>query len=239
MRIRSEFLIGVVSRLLVILFRTLYLTVRIKPILAVPEGTPSNQDGSCCHTFCLWHDSLLTCIFGAKKPRMIALVGPHRDGSYVSQVLRGVGIRPVRGSSSRGGAKAIVEILRNAPGHDISMTPDGPRGPRRVMKSGCAFIAMHTGQPVVTLAVAPTRYWNVPGSWTTLAIPKPFSTVYVLTGRPIHIPPNSSRGQLEMFTQQIQAEMDRTHELADRLVAGEDFPVQELLSAPQEQRVAA
>lgn len=229
-KIRSEFLIAVLSRMMVLALRVLFMTCRIKKYLAVPEGVPDNQTGERCHTYSIWHDSLLVCIFITRRPKMIALVGAHRDGSYVSQVLKAVGIRPIRGSSSKGGAKAIVEILERAEGHDVAMTPDGPRGPRREMKSGCAFISGHTGQPVLATSFTCTNAWHIKGSWTTLMVPKPFSTIYCLSGNPIAVPRNASRGQIELLTQQIQAEMDRVNALGERLASGEKFDVQGQLS---------
>ncbi|MEW4486808.1 lysophospholipid acyltransferase family protein [Thalassoglobus sp. JC818] len=239
MRIRSEFMVGVASRMLVWVMRLLFLTVRVKKFVAVPGATPDHQNGENCHSFSIWHDSLLVTIFIVRRPRMFALVGRHRDGSYVSNVLRAVGIRPVRGSSSRGGAQAAAELIQQSRGHDLAMTPDGPRGPRRQMKPGCAFVASHTEKPVVPMAFSCSRAWHVRGSWTDLMIPKPFSTVYALAGPPIPILKGASRADLVRATREIQAEMDRLNEIAVRLAAGETLDVAELLTRPEDQSIAA
>ena len=109
--------------------------------------------------------------------------------------------------------------------HHLVLTPDGPRGPRREVKKGIAFLASHSGRPIIPTAYACRSCWRVRGNWTDLMIPRPFTTVYFLTGNAIDIPPKLSKPQLAHYTQIAQDAMDRLQADADRLAAG-DGPVE-------------
>ena len=220
MRLQSPRLVSVLSTLLVALFRCLFWTVRTEFHLACPETNPY-QPATRFFVYSVWHDSMLVPVFGGRQPATVALVGAHRDGSWVANVLRAVGIGSVRGSSSRGGARAARALINDTRGHHIVMTPDGPRGPRHELKDGLAFVASRTEKEVVPTAFSATRSWMFPGSWTDLMIPKPFSRVFLLTGEPVRIPPDADRETLERYTQMLQAEMDRLNEAARRLATGD------------------
>ncbi len=232
-RINSRRLNIVLAAAMTFGFRVLFRTLRFKYYLADPQTSPYQPAGSQQYLYSVWHDSMVVPTFIGRQPATVALVGRHRDGSYVSDILNSVGIRSIRGSSSRGGSEAVKQMIADSSNHHIVMTPDGPRGPRREMKSGCAFVASRTGKHVVPTAFTCRRAYYIPGSWTNLMIPYPFTTVHVLSGAPIAIPADASKGELERYTQQIQASMDQLNADADQLAAG---TIQQPSTTPQAER---
>ena len=149
---------------------------------------------------------------------MVALTSGHRDGLFVESVLKSVHVPAVRGSSGRTGGKAARRLLQTAKTHDIIVTPDGPRGPRRIMSRGVVYLASRSGNAIVPTAYACENAWEIQGSWTTQTIPKPFSKVAFVAGDPISIPPDLDRDGIEIHRETVQREMNALQEYADSLV---------------------
>lgn len=220
MKIRSQRLIRLLARVAAGVFRLLFATTRIEILASRPGISPYEDSGAQKYLYCIWHDSILGPIFGGRCVQMAALVSRHGDGSYVADALECVGITPIRGSSSRGGAAALREMLDAARQMDISIATDGPRGPRRTVKDGIVYLASQTGRPIVPTAFSARRGWRVQGRWTDLLIPKPFTKIWLLGGEPIVVPPGLSRDQLTRYREQVQQAMDELTACADRLACG-------------------
>jgi len=219
-RIKTKWVTTAVAVLISCLFKLLFKTLRIRLLCVEDAPRPYAQAAGQYFIYPVWHDSMAAPIFSGRQPSMVALVGAHTDGSYVSTVLKSVGIGSVRGSSSRGGSQALRQLLADTEARHIVLTPDGPRGPRRQLKPGLAFMASRTGKAVVPTAFACTHAWYPQGKWTELMIPRPFSTMYCLAGKTIKVPPNASKEELNDFTVLIQAAMNHLNDLAEQLVAG-------------------
>lgn len=219
-KIRNRTLDRVIAWSAFLLLRALFLTVRTD-IRVAEKGAITNVPpvGTTRYCFCLWHDIILSALFCHKAHSLSALVSRHQDGTYLSDLLKLLGIRPVRGSASRGGAQATKQLLEMSDQH-VCITPDGPRGPRRQMKDGITYVSARTGRPVVPVAVKATRCWKIPAGWSDIMVPKPFSRVIGVTGKAIHVPADSSREQIAEYTARIQDEMDRLDALGDQLVLG-------------------
>ena len=224
MKIKSPFLNRVICSLAVSVLKVLYKTTRIEIRLgdALDDPYNANRDRECIYS--VWHDLLLFPLFMQTPKSIVALVGRHRDGDYVSNVLKALKLKSIRGSSSRGGTEAILKAVEEVKDHSLVVTPDGPRGPRRKMKQGCIFVAAQTGIPVVATAFSASRAWKPMGSWTDLVIPKPFSKVYAVTSKPFFIPQDATREEIAAATDLIQAEMDRLNSISEALAAGEEMP---------------
>ena len=145
-----------------------------------------------------------------------------------------LGYSTVRGSSRRGGANALRQLLDDTAGKHIVFTPDGPCGPRRQLKQGCVFVASQLGRSLLPGAFVATKAWRPKGKWTDLAIPKPFSTIYVITGEAIAIPSDLTREQLSDYIALAQQAMDRLSEQVERMLSGKQPPPTEI-----DNRVAA
>jgi lysophospholipid acyltransferase (LPLAT)-like uncharacterized protein len=145
---------------------------------------------------------------------MSALVSKHQDGSYLSESMHWLHVTPYRGSTNRGGAQAVRQLVDAAERLHITITPDGPRGPRRTMKDGIVFLASRSGQAIVPMAFGCRRGVRINGTWTDMLLPLPFTRVYLASAEPIHVPSDLSREQLVDYTARVQQAMD---DLAARL----------------------
>ncbi len=221
MRIKSKKLTSAAALLMSCFFKLLFKTLRVQIHSVADDAPPYFKERTRCFVYPVWHDSMAVPIFYGRQPATVALVGAHNDGSYVSTVLKTVGIRSVRGSSSRGGAKALRQLLAETEGAHIVLTPDGPRGPRRELKPGLAFLASRTSKVVIPTAFAADREWRPQGKWTDLMIPKPFSRVFALLGNPIEIPRKASKDELDQYNDLIQTAMDHLNELVEQVARGE------------------
>ena len=221
MKIRSRFLIRTLAWSLGLLFRVLFATTRKRLVTAVPDISPFADTRGTKYIYCIWHDEIVGAIFSGPPRDCAALVSKHADGSYVADIVEALGMTAIRGSSQRGGSAALRQMMDEAATKHICIATDGPRGPRRVVKDGIVFLASQTGRTIIPYAFAASRMWRPRGSWTDLAIPWPFSTVYIVGSWPMAVPPNLSRDELALWRETLQAEMDRMNAAAQRLAAGE------------------
>ncbi len=100
--------------------------------------------------FAFWHNRQLLMPLAYRGGGAYALISQHRDGELIARIAERLGIRTVRGSSTRGGAAALRELIRaGRSGADLAVTPDGPKGPRYVAKLGVVQLAKATGLPIV------------------------------------------------------------------------------------------
>jgi lysophospholipid acyltransferase (LPLAT)-like uncharacterized protein len=147
--------------------------------------------------FVLWHGRLLAPAYLHRHEQLATLVSRSADGEYLSRLLVHWGYLPVRGSSSRGGMAAVRELAREArSGRSLVITPDGPRGPREVMKHGPLYVARLSGRPIIPVAAAADRGWWFEG-WDRFLVPKPFARVLVKYGEPFYVPRAADAAVLE------------------------------------------
>lgn len=165
--------------------------------------------------FCIWHNRLflsLACYFTyvvKRQPerKMAALVSASRDGGMLTRVLELYNIVPIRGSSSRRGAQAMVELHSSAQkGLDLAITPDGPRGPRYQIHPGVITLAQLTGLPILPVTYYLSLKYTL-RSWDRFQIPLPFSTCTVSAGKPIYIPRQLTPEEREQWRQKVNQTM--------------------------------
>jgi lysophospholipid acyltransferase (LPLAT)-like uncharacterized protein len=228
MKVRYRWLNLLLSYLATAGLRLLFLTVRVTHHRMAPEATPYvRPNGLQRYTFCMWHDHIVLAVFSMRTWNLAGLISQHRDGGYLADSVLIAGIQPVRGSTSRGGAEAVAEIISQPELH-LAMTPDGPRGPRRTMKEGIIYIASRSRRPIVPTALVANRFWSVPGSWSDMILPKPFSRVLLIAGTPVTVPEDLPREQMAAWANSLQKEMDRLDTLSRRIIAGDDTAVAEI-----------
>jgi len=228
MKIRSRSLNLVVSYVATFCLRVLFLTVRVRHFKVVEDGTPyARPKGPHRYTFSMWHDQIVLAVFSLRTWNLAGLISRHRDGGYLADSVQIVGIQPVRGSTSRGGAEAVSEIL-SRPNLHLAMTPDGPRGPRRKMKEGIVYISSRSGRPIVPTALICNRYWTVPGDWSDMVIPKPFSQVILISGTPMVLPLDLPRENMAAWADFLTVEMERLEGIALRIAIGETAAIAEI-----------
>jgi lysophospholipid acyltransferase (LPLAT)-like uncharacterized protein len=144
-----------------------------------------------------WHEYMLMPIALRGDRRMVALASAHQDGQLVSRAMRHLGWGVAHGSTTRGGAAALLRLLR-ADGRNPNLTPDGPRGPRRRMALGPVFLASRLGLPLACVGYGYDRPWRA-RSWDRFAVPRPFSRARAVFGPPLPVPPNLDRDGLEAY----------------------------------------
>jgi lysophospholipid acyltransferase (LPLAT)-like uncharacterized protein len=139
------------------------------------------------HVFLLWHEALLPLLWQHRNQGIAIVVSEARDGQYLSDVATSLGYRTVRGSSTRGGARALLGAVRElrAAGA-VAFTPDGPRGPRRELKPGVVAAAQRGGGVIVPIHAEADRAWRL-HSWDRFMIPKPLARVRITYGRPFEV----------------------------------------------------
>ncbi len=148
---------------------------------------------------------------------MAGLTSRHTDGSIVSEVMAALDIKPVRGSTRRGGASALAELIDTLKDYDVAITPDGPRGPRRRLKDGIVFLASVTGVPIVPVTFSCASAWRPQGRWTDMTVPKPLTRAWLLTGVPLEVPAGLERHQLRDHLELLQSVMDEQQQFGDAL----------------------
>ena len=137
--------------------------------------------------FAFWHGRILPATLFWKDRGIVVITSQNFDGEWIAGIIRRFGYGTARGSTSRGGARALVQLRRDlADGKPAAFTIDGPRGPARVAQAGAVFLAGATSQPLLPFHIEANRFWTA-NSWDRTQVPKPFSTVAVAIGAPIHV----------------------------------------------------
>ena len=167
--------------------------------------------------YCVWHNRLALCMPAyfnyVKKHRhstgLAAMVSASRDGGFLTGILERFHVQPVRGSSSRRGPQALLELTTWAErGYDLAITPDGPRGPLYVVQEGVMSLAQLTGLPIV-----PVSYhlgWRIRvKSWDRFQIPLPFSRCEMIYEKPIFVPREATAAEREVLRLQLEASLRR------------------------------
>ena len=162
--------------------------------------------------FCIWHNRLALSLLMhehyartiGREARLAALVSASKDGGVLARVLEHFEVQPVRGSSSRRGPQALLELTTWADrGYDLAITPDGPRGPCYVAQEGAVAVAQITGRPVIPCSQR--LGWKIRlKSWDGFQIPLPFSPVVMKFGEPLPVPRELSAAQREEFRVELE-----------------------------------
>ncbi|MEO7273209.1 MAG: lysophospholipid acyltransferase family protein [Vicinamibacterales bacterium] len=136
----------------------------------------------------VWHGRIFGGLLHFRGRGIVAITSQNFDGEWIARLLIRFGYGTARGSTSRGGARALVQLRRDlASGRGVAFTVDGPRGPARVAQPGAIWLAGATGNPVLPFHLEANRAWEV-GSWDRAQIPKPFATIAMVIGEPMFVP---------------------------------------------------
>jgi len=159
--------------------------------------------------FLFWHQRMLVLAGAYRHSGFRVLISQHGDGEMIARIIHGLGMSTIRGSSTRGGARACLEMLRALPSGPedtirLAITPDGPRGPRHVLQEGAIYIASRTGLPIYLVAVSARWHWKLP-TWDGFLLPWPGSRAIVRISGPIQAPPDLDRDGIE----RLRAEAER------------------------------
>lgn len=222
MRIRNPKLLRFISWTGAYAFRGWVGTVRHLHRSVGPDYLPHAEGGNGRYIYAFWHENMLMPAYHYSRPDVHVLISTHSDGQLITDVVERLGLQTVRGSTSREGAKALRQLLRLSRESHIVITPDGPRGPRRVLQSGIVFLSAKTGLPVVPLGFGYSNAWRA-GSWDRLAVPKPFSRGYSVTMPPIAIPNDVTPDNLHEYRLIVERSMHAADDIAERWAATGHF----------------
>jgi lysophospholipid acyltransferase (LPLAT)-like uncharacterized protein len=167
--------------------------------------------------FAFWHGRILPATLFWKDRGIVVMTSRNFDGEWIAGIIRRFGYGTARGSTSRGGARALVQLRRDlAAGRPAAFTVDGPRGPARVAQPGALFLSGATGHPILPFHIEASRSWTM-NSWDRTQVPKPFSTVAVAIGDPIVVS-DSTESTIETHRAALEASLS-TLEARARLLA--------------------
>jgi hypothetical protein len=134
-----------------------------------------------------WHGRILPATWHFRNQQIVVITSQNFDGEWIARILSRFGYGTARGSTSRGGLRALMQMRRElAAGQPVAFTVDGPRGPARVAQAGAIWLAGATGHPIVPFHIEADRFWTTK-SWDRAQIPKPFARVHVAIGAPLEV----------------------------------------------------
>ena len=151
-----------------------------------------------------WHGRVLTATYYFRNRGIVVMISENFDGEWIARIIERFGYGTSRGSTSRGGQRALLQLKREMEdGHPTGFAVDGPRGPARKVQPGVVWLGKLTGNPVVPFHMEVSRYWSL-NSWDHTQIPKPFSTVALTVGSPIQVPADADERALEAKRAEVE-----------------------------------
>src|SRR6185312_5806859 len=151
-----------------------------------------------------WHGRILPATFFFRRRGIVVITSENFDGEWIARIIERFGFGTARGSTSRGGKKAMLQLVRDMKtGRAAGFTLDGPRGPARVAQAGAVWLASATGNPVLPFHLEASSHWRL-RSCDRTQIPKPFSTIALVVGEPLEVPNETSGETLEQVRQELE-----------------------------------
>jgi lysophospholipid acyltransferase (LPLAT)-like uncharacterized protein len=188
-------------------------TLRIKWIGEENLDSIRKNQGQVIYAF--WHGRMLIFSYSHRWQKAHVLISQHRDGELIARIIERLGFVSVRGSTTRGGTKAIFEMAeKGASGYDVAITPDGPRGPRFKVQLGTIYIAQRSQMPIIPITNSAKSRWTL-SSWDGFLIPKPFSKAVIIIGEPIYVPLESTPHELEEKREELEKRLVDLTQKAD------------------------
>lgn len=209
-----------VSWLLSLYLRFVYKTSKWE-FLGVPQINAITQERGWIG--CFWHGrmSLIPFMWRWPHKKIVAIISAHSDGMMVARTFKHLNIDHVSGSTNKGGVRAFITLKEVLDRQDVvGIIPDGPRGPARKLSEGIIFLAKHSGQPIVPLAYASSRYKTF-NSWDKFQLPLPFSKGVFIYGDPIFIPQDIKGDDMEKYRLLVENALTAVEHQADHFITRE------------------
>jgi hypothetical protein len=165
-----------------------------------------------------WHGRILPATFYFRRRGIVVITSENFDGEWIARIIERFGYGTARGSTSRGGRKAMLQLVRAMKaGRAAGFTLDGPRGPAGLAQPGAVWLASATGNPLLPFHLEASSHWTM-RSWDRTQIPKPFSTVALVVGEPIDVPHEASEQTLERARTDLEQRLRALESRARALV---------------------
>jgi len=212
-RYRDNMLLFFASLIGPILIFLLGKTLRIKWI--GEENLNPIREGKGRVLYAFWHGRMLILSYSHRWQKIHVLISQHRDGELIASIIERLGFATIRGSTTRGGTKAIFEMAKKGvDGYDVAITPDGPKGPRFKVQPGTIYVAQRSGLPILPVTNSAKSRWTL-SSWDGFLIPKPFSKAVIMIGEPIYVSPESTPQELEEKKEELEKKLVELTQKAD------------------------
>ena len=217
MKLRNPRLIRVIAVLAAALIRLWMATIRYRIVNHDTAEHPADADQA-RFIYAFWHETLLAPV--KFRARVRVLISKHADGELIAQAAQRLGFGTVRGSTTRGGGGALVELWDCSQSAHLVFHPDGPRGPRRTVQPGMIVLASRAGLPIVPVGVGYSRCWRA-RSWDRFAVPRPFCRCVFVAAPAVTVPPDVDRNGLQEYRRLVEQRMlEATAEAETLAVAG-------------------
>jgi lysophospholipid acyltransferase (LPLAT)-like uncharacterized protein len=213
-KLKSPFAIGAWSLVATACIRQWMGTLDYRVDFGEPAVDPVHPDYRGAKIYVFWHENILLPLFIRGHSNISMLLSRHWDANLLDRVARMMGFGVVRGSTFNGGSVALRMLADRARGENLTITPDGPRGPRRRLTAGCVFLSSTLGIPVVAMGMGYERPWRL-RTWDRFAIPKPWSRARGVVSRAISIPPDLDRDGIEWHRGALEQLLVRLSEDAE------------------------
>lgn len=196
MKLESSLAIGACSLASTACIRQWMGTLDYRVDFGDPTVDPVHPECRGTKIYVFWHENILLPLFLRGHSNIAMLLSRHHDADILARVAVMMGFGTVRGSTFKGGSVALRELASRARSENLTITPDGPRGPRRRLALGCIFLASTMQIPIVAMGLGYERPWRL-GTWDRFAIPRPWSRARGVVSRAIAVPADLDRDELE------------------------------------------
>ena len=217
--VKDRILIRIADMAFYLLVRLIGSTVRFKI-----EGWPNFEAIAAAGKipiYSFWHDRIFIGTYFWRKRKIVVMTSQSKDGEYIARFIQRLGYGAIRGSSTRGGSRALVDMIRTMrSGTPMGFALDGPKGPRYQAKPGAVILAKKTGNPLMPFVFESKRYWKTK-SWDKLQIPRPFTQVLLTIDRPIYVPADATDEDVNAKLDELQRSLDGMVERGRRWREGE------------------
>ncbi|MBX7071557.1 MAG: lysophospholipid acyltransferase family protein [Pirellulales bacterium] len=208
MKIRSAFLNKTAGLVAATTVRSWMSTLDYKVAYYDATVDPVNPRWSGQKIYVFWHEYILFPLFLRGRSNLAMLLSRHQDAEILSYAAHHLGFEFVRGSTNRGGMAALRELLRRSEQMNLTITPDGPRGPRRELAQGPIYLSSKLQMPLVVMGFGYDRPWRAK-SWDRFAVPRPYSRARAVVSPPLRIPARLDRDSLEQYRLQTEQLLNR------------------------------
>lgn len=158
--------------------------------------------------YTFWHDRIFLATYFWREKGIVVMTSKSFDGEYIARFIQRFGYGAIRGSSSRGGSRALVEMIKAMRASlPMAFTIDGPRGPKYEAKLGPVILAKKTGNPIMPFIVEPKKFWQAK-SWDKMHVPKPFTKAMTIIGEPIYVAVDATEEEVAAKLAELQLSLD-------------------------------
>lgn len=212
----DSILINIVPSIAALLIRLWMKTCRLSTIQGLEKEKDALADSNGKAIYTTWHQRMSYLFYFSSSRDVTVMISQSKDGEYAARTANRLGLKDIRGSSTRGGYRALKELARRIEkGQRGGLLADGPQGPPRIAKLGAIAMARDTGAPIIPVLWGADHCWTF-NSWDRYLIPVPFTRVVVNIGDPIKVPPSAGKKEMDEFRLLLEKRMNQATDWCDQ-----------------------